>query len=198
MSQSPRALMVAMPETPGLRDLPNVKKEIDDYRNFYPGARLLKGEEAVRSAVIEEIRQCSQVHFACHGGQNVRQPSASCVYLSDGPLSVADINRIRIEFGELAFLSACETAQVSSRLTDESLTISSAMLLAGFKHVVGTMWYIRDPLAPVISGRFYEILQEQGVDVMDPATALHKAVASLRAKYPRRPLFWAQYIHVGA
>lgn len=197
-SQSPRALMVAMPETPGLRHLPNVEKEVEDYRNIYPGASLLKGEEAVRSAVIEEMGQCSRVHFACHGGQDVRQPSASCVYLSDGPLSVADINHIHIESGELAFLSACETAQASSRLTDESLTISSAMLLAGFKHVVGTLWYVHDPLAPVIAGRFYEILQEQGTGAMDAATALHKAVASLRARYPRRPLFWAQYIHVGA
>jgi CHAT domain len=197
-SNSPRELMVAMPETPGMGDLPNVHKEVEDYRNTYPGAAVLEGEQAVRDAVAEGMRQCSLVHFACHGGQGVGQSAASCVYLADGPLSIAEINRLQIASGELAFLSACATAQVSSRLTDESLTVSSAMLLAGFRHVIGTLWYIYDPLAPLISGRFYEILQEQGDGEMDAAGALHKAVAAVRARYPDRPLLWAQYIHVGA
>jgi tetratricopeptide (TPR) repeat protein len=195
---STRALMVAMPETPGLPALPNVGKEIEGYQNAYPGATLLKGKQASSSAVTEQMRQCSLVHFACHGGQDVGKSSASRVYLNDGPLSVADISALQITAGELAFLSACETAQASSILTDESLTISSAMLLAGFKHVVGTLWYVYDPLAPVVSNRFYKNLQDQGAGVPDAATALHNAVAALRAAYPHRPVTWAQYVHVGA
>jgi CHAT domain-containing protein len=190
--------MVAMPETPGLPALPNVGKEIEGYQNAYPGATLLKGKQASSSAVTEQMRQCSLVHFACHGGQDVGKSSASRVYLNDGPLSVADISALQITAGELAFLSACETAQASSILTDESLTISSAMLLAGFKHVVGTLWYVYDPLAPVVSNRFYKNLQDQGAGVPDAATALHNAVAALRAAYPHRPVTWAQYVHVGA
>jgi CHAT domain-containing protein len=39
-----------------------------------------------------------------------------------------------------AYLSACETAKGDAKQPDQVMHLAAAMLFAGFKHVVATMW----------------------------------------------------------
>ncbi|MFD0508936.1 CHAT domain-containing protein [Streptomyces chiangmaiensis] len=78
---------------------------------------------------------------------------------------------------------------------DEGLHLASRFLLAGYPHVVATLWPIADRAAPQVAARFYaELLADVGTV---PARALDRAVRSLRATCPDRPSLWAPYIHVG-
>jgi len=52
---------------------------------------------------------------------------------------VAAISRLRLP-GVLAYLSACSTAVTGPELADESVHIVSAFQLAGYQHVIGTLW----------------------------------------------------------
>jgi CHAT domain-containing protein len=100
---------------------------------------------------------------------------------------------------ELAYLSACETATGSPLLADESVHLAAAMLLLGYRHVVGTLWSVHDATAPLIAGAFYETLPTgRDVTPLPAARALHDAVARLRAHRPADPLLWAPYLHIGA
>jgi CHAT domain len=194
----PHTLIVAMPKTPHQQDLPAAATEVENYKRIFPEARVLTSTEASRHAVMEQLRHCSWVHFACHGSHDASKPSASSLHLFDGPLSAAEISRLRIENGEFAFLSACRTSQASTRITEESLTLASAMSLAGYRHVIGTLWSIEDSLAPFVAKAVYAALtQNSTTDAADAATALHATQNALRTMRPDAPSLWAPYIHVG-
>ena len=78
------------------------------------------------------------------------------------------------------------------------MNIASAMLFAGFKGVVGTLWSIHDVDGPIVAEAFYTYLfQNQRVDTRDAATALHFAVKTLRDN--NVPLMrWIPFVHLGA
>jgi CHAT domain-containing protein len=82
---------------------------------------------------------------------------------------------------------------------DEVMSIASAMLFAGFKGVVGTLWSIDDTDGPVVSKAFYTHLfrnQLECVDTRDAAIALHLAVKELRDS--NVPLLrWVPFVHLG-
>jgi CHAT domain-containing protein len=57
-------------------------------------------------------------------------------------LTVSDIMALRLPNVLLAFLSACETAKGDEKQPDQAVHLAAAMLFAGIKSVVGTMWYV--------------------------------------------------------
>jgi len=95
---------------------------------------------------------------------------------------------------ELIFLSSAGGEQTP----DEVMSIASAMLFAGFKGVVGTLWSVDDADGPVVSEAFYaHLFRCQCVDTRDAAIALHLAVKKLRDKGV--PFVqWVPFVHLGA
>ena len=55
----------------------------------------------------------------------------------------------------LAFLSACNTADVRGDIPDEAVHLASAFQLIGFEHVIGTAWPVPDHTALAVTERFY-------------------------------------------
>ncbi|MFI5659863.1 CHAT domain-containing protein [Streptomyces sp. NPDC051684] len=193
-----RPLIVALPETPGLPGLPAAGVELRNFQSWFPAAIALSGAEATAASVVTELEGHSWVHFACHAGQNIRRASSGRLHLYDGPLTSDRISRLRIAHGEFAFLAACRTSQVSTPLTNESLTLASAMMLAGYRRVVGTLWAIADSLVPYVSRRVYGAMEDDGApNAAHAAAALHGAVRALRDRHHQAPLRWAAYVHVG-
>jgi CHAT domain-containing protein len=79
--------------------------------------------------------------------------------------------------------------------------ITGAFQLAGFQHVVGTLWRVGDLSAVRLARDFYAALAVPGslgtVDVSRAAVALHHATRRLRDRYPGSPATWAAHIHTG-
>jgi CHAT domain-containing protein len=72
------------------------------------------------------------------------------------------------------------------------------MSLAGYRHVIGTLWSIEDSLAPFVAKAVYAALTQNGTaDAANAATALHATQNALRTMRPDAPSLWAPYIHVG-
>src|SRR5262249_32938198 len=105
-----------------------------------------------------------------------------------------DVARLRLDDAELAFLSACETARPGVRLTDEAIHLTSAFQLAGYRHVVGTLWPVSDGHAVDIADDIYTTLTNTG----DVAGAVHAATRRLRNRWADLPSVWASHIHAGA
>ncbi|MGH3374029.1 MAG: CHAT domain-containing protein, partial [Actinoallomurus sp.] len=186
-------LVVSMPTTPGAPELPGVARETGELMRLRPGAVFLETEDATREATVAALATSSWVHFACHAVSDPAEPSASHLVLEDGPLTVMDIARLRIENAGLAYLSACSTARGGARLADEAIHIGSAFQLAGYPHVVATLWPIADTAAATVAAEVYAGMGEGA------AAAVHAATRSLRdACGGRSPLLWASHIHIGA
>ncbi|MFF7128807.1 CHAT domain-containing protein [Streptomyces sp. NPDC008240] len=188
-------LIVSLPTTPDLPDLPAAVDEARDLHRRHPDAQLLTGPAATGPAVTTALTSCTWAHFACHGRQDIGRPSLGALMLHDGPLALWDIADLRLPHAGLAFLSACETSRGGVVLADEAISFAAAVQLAGFQHVIGTLWPIDDAQAPVVADRVYEGLSRQ--NPLDPAAALHRAVRAMRAQHPLAVFNWGAYVHIG-
>ncbi|MEV6057164.1 CHAT domain-containing protein [Streptomyces sp. NPDC052107] len=144
-------------------------------------------------------------HFACHGTSDRTNPSQSQLLLHDhdtSPLTVSALTQVNLTRAQLAFLSACSTADPGREdLLDEAIHLTSAFQLVGFPHVVGTLWPIDDRLAAEIAESFYARLTTGPSGTLDPsqsAAALHQTIQAVRDRYPATPSLWAGYLHAGA
>ena len=191
---------VAMPHTPGALDLPGAEAEATGLEERFPDrVTLLTGPQATYDAVLAALPAGRWAHFACHGASDPSSPSASRLLLADHerrPLTVVDVARLRLEDAWLAFLSACSTAQPGDRLADEAIHLASAFQLAGYRHVIATLWPIGDKDAVKLAADIYTTLAEGADDV---AGAVHAAVRQMRSRPGRdTPSAWASHIHIGA
>jgi CHAT domain-containing protein len=112
---------------------------------------------------------------------------------------VLDVSRLHLRSAELAYLSACSTAVGGTELADEAIHLTSALQLAGFRQVIGTLWPVPDLVAVQVAADVYTRLARRNGTVGPPqgAAALHQAVHDLRDSYPDRPFLWASYVHIG-
>ncbi|MET8576101.1 CHAT domain-containing protein [Streptomyces sp. NPDC005012] len=180
-------------------DLAGVREELSVLGELFGDASTLRAEErAVRSDVLSALPSHPWVHFACHGIHDQDDPAHSHLALHDGPLSVTAVAEQNLSGAELAFLSACHTARGTSALADEAIHLAAAFQLAGFPHVVGTLWRLADDPAPGIARDFYQALTASAEGAGGSARALHDAVRRLRRDPAHAArLDWACYVHVG-
>jgi CHAT domain-containing protein len=116
---------------------------------------------------------------------------------------------MNIQSAQFAYLSSCHSASSGDiRLLSESINLSSAVQLAGFPSVIGTLWRVDDALSADIATNVYQrMLVDNKLDVGRSAESLHRAALALRdktrtvpgfaKKVPDNPLVWAPYIHIG-
>ncbi|WP_238009397.1 CHAT domain-containing protein [Dactylosporangium sp. AC04546] len=192
------ALIVAQPLTPDLPPLPYADEEARIVRGRLPAGTVLSGAEATAEQVLARLAEHGWAHLSCHGRQDPTQPARSALFLHDRPITVAELAGHRFPGGQLAFLSACETSTGGVRVLDEAMHLSAAFGVAGFRHVIATLWAISDERAALVADDVYATLTATGApDATRAARALHDAVGRLRAEHPHAPLLWAPYVHSG-
>ncbi|MEU2717296.1 CHAT domain-containing protein [Streptomyces sp. NPDC007205] len=193
-------LAVALTDTRrGHTPLPGVEVEIRALKECFSGRRMkvLADDACTMEAVRTHLPSYAWSHFACHGKLDMTAPSTSGLCLRDGDMNVLDFANLRLEEAELAFLSACLTHVGSSQLPDEAIHTAAALRMAGYRHVVATLWSIHDQAAPRVAAAFYGNLLAKGADVSNSAEALHLAVAELRKEHLHDPTVWAPFAHNG-
>jgi CHAT domain-containing protein len=143
-------LTVIQPEIQGGSRLPGTYEELKRIERHIPKHCMVKlGTPEMPTSIASVLLHLSNVsfaHFACHGSQDLVNPLDSALSLGDGDLSVSTLMGHRMPNASLAFLSACETAKVDQRTPDEAIHLSTAMLFAGFRGVVGTVWLVHQYL----------------------------------------------------
>ncbi|OIJ66466.1 CHAT domain-containing tetratricopeptide repeat protein [Streptomyces mangrovisoli] len=214
-----QSLIVSMPTTPGHSPLRYAQEEARRVERLLPcpvqltepapapdgASPSASADTPTTTAVLTRLPHCAIAHFACHGASNHTDPSQSRLLLHDHaatPLTVSVLAQTPLAHAQLAYLSACSTADPGSpELLDEAIHLTSAFQLAGFPHVVGTLWPIDDRLAAEIAESFYTHLARDPSGELDPAgaaTALHHTIRGMRDRYPATPSLWAAHLHAGA
>ncbi|MET9530795.1 CHAT domain-containing protein [Streptomyces sp. NPDC006649] len=195
----PRPLVVAMSRTPGAQPLRQAGAEAEAVRRLFPGSLVLADDGATRERLVEELPRHTWAHFACHAVTDQESPSRGRLLLHDHrlhPFTLADVSGLDLGRPELAYLSACGSAQTGLRHADEAIHLASSFQLAGFSHVIATLWPVFDRFALAFATDVYGQLAQDGGG-MASATAVHRATLNARALYPNLPGLWASHVHVG-
>ncbi|MDB9411087.1 CHAT domain-containing protein [Microcystis aeruginosa] len=98
-------------------------------------------------------------HFTGHGFYDSFRPQESAIALSDGLLTVRDINKLNLSSYRLVCLAACETALTGKDgITTEYVGLVSAFLAAGATNVVSTLWPVKEISSAWFMVNFYQRL----------------------------------------
>ncbi|KAF4442531.1 TPR domain-containing [Fusarium acutatum] len=180
-------VLVAMQDTPGQKSLRHADSEILAVQGICDKMGLpWTKPKAQRSAVLSAIESCMVFHFAGHGTTDEKSPLASHLLLEDwtkDPLTVASLldTNLNSKSPFLAYLSACGTGQVRDKKSlDESIHLTRAFQLAGFRHVIGTLWEVNDKLCVTMAQLFYGFLHKTGISDGAISHGLHYATRQLR------------------
>ncbi|KAF5593193.1 30S ribosomal S17P protein [Fusarium pseudocircinatum] len=146
-----KAVLVAMETTPTLSRLAFANQELEAVKVVCSSIGLEVFEpERRKAALIDQLRQCKFFHFAGHACTDPQDPLRSYLCLEDvvtNPLRVdglLDLN-LKDQPPFLAYLSACGAGRIQQeQFMDESVHLISAFQLAGFQHVIGTLWEVND------------------------------------------------------
>ena len=195
-----RLLMVTVPETAARlgQALPGATQETTAANSFGGERTYFGGPQASIRLVASAMPDHDHAHFACHGTIDAAQPAQSGLRLYDSILTISALSRLQRKLGGLAFLSACDTAAGSTRHPDEAVTMAAAMHMAGYQHVIATLWYILDSIGPAVASNVYAALStpDGGLNLGDAASTLQAVARGLRdAGYPAAQ--WAPYVHSG-
>lgn len=186
-STSHKALLVAMEHTPNSSRLPFAKDEVSMLHKLSESLALDPIEPGQRkSDIMSHLWNCKIFHFAGHGYTDKTNTWKSQLLLEDwkdDPFTVADLLEMNLRDRSpfLAYLSACGTSQIKdSRSVDEGMNLINAYQLAGFRHVIGTLWEVNDELCVDMAKLTYEGLRDGGMTDKSVCQGLHQATRQLR------------------
>ena len=147
-----KILAVAQPSAGGsCLPIPNVVNELKKVVDIVPPQNLLSlgnssepdydGTRATLQNVLLKLPEANVLHLACHATQDSANPLKSGFILAHGErLTIDELVKHRLPNAHTAILNACHTASNNAYRPDESLNLSSAMLLVGFRSVLSTKW----------------------------------------------------------
>ena len=116
-------------------DLPGAVPEVKALRRRYANATQLTGRNATVARVLAGMEDCDLAHIACHGTFRADNPMFSALRLTDGSLTVYDMERLR-SVPDTVILPACDAAVVGMRPGDELLGLSAALVGMGVRSLV--------------------------------------------------------------
>ncbi len=119
--------------------LPGAAAEVAEVAAVH-GVSPFKGGAEETLAALDGARLA---HLAAHGRVNAANPLFSALQLADGPLTVYDLERLRVP-PRLVVLAACESGRSVVRAGDELLGLSTTFLSLGTRCVVASMVPVPD------------------------------------------------------
>lgn len=232
---SSRALLIADSEAggergrrDGLRGLAAARTEIREIASLLPSPVVLLDEDATvdrlrQLAASGELARFGLIHISAHaavdevwigrsalllaspdtapnrGGAGTREPSA------DNRLAMEDIIRGWRLDADLVTLAACQSFRGPATTNDGFLGLPFALLSAGARQVLATLWPVDDRATALLMSRFYQERVERSTAgeaaTSTSAAALQAASLALRdyedasGAHPyAHPIYWASFI----
>jgi tetratricopeptide (TPR) repeat protein len=160
------------------------------------GVERLVGPEATREAVLTRLGAVRLAHFATHAYFDPGSPLDSGIVLADGVLTAREILERELRAPEFLALSACQTGMAGTLGGDEMAGLSQALLHAGARALLVSLWAVNDPATAHLMTGFYRRWREEG---QDKAVALRDAMDATRQARPAwaHTYYWGAFTLVG-
>lgn len=201
MSSPLSVLIVADP----CGDLPAARREAAEVEAVLEGwpsvgpVTVLAGDVSVRT-LRDELGRHDVLHYAGHADFD-DDVGEAVLRLADGPFSARLLAQLsgRVDVPGLVFLNACGSAEDSRQLLSrndsmsQSAGLASAFLLAGVRHVVATLWELRDEVARLFAVPFYRALGT-GTPI---GGAMQSGRDAVLGRFGAGRLLWADHLLYG-
>jgi len=202
---------------PTLAPLPGTRAEISRLAELLPRPTVWAGSAAsedslFRNSIDRRLLQFDRIHIATHAALNESQPELSSLVLSaskttesgfDGRVSVAEILDSWALDADLVTLSTCQSGLGARVLGESFVGLVQAILQAGARSVVVSLWPVDDRSTALFMETFYAILLDEK-ESCSKAEALRRARLRLRdhrepdGTQPfRHPSYWAPFVLIG-
>lgn len=165
----------------------------------------LTREQGTKSNFLKYKDEVSVIHLATHAIVNNEDPSRSFIAFfpdkaeeNNYKLFAHELYNTTMSQTQLAFLSACETAQGKLVSGEGIMSLSRAFAYAGCPNMITSLWKAEDHTTAFISQRFYHHLKNG----LDFSKALRQAKIDLlqSPQYAQfhSPSYWSHLVFVGS
>jgi CHAT domain-containing protein len=188
-------LLVGVPSSRGLPELPDAEAEIRELMPLHRDALVLIGEEVDATTLAGHLNQASLFHFAGHALNDQEDPWNSYLALAGSEqaerleartLAGLDLTNLR-----LAVLSGCDTAAGRDHRLLAMSGLTFALLQAGTDAVAANLWPVEDEA----SRRFLAMFHRHLADGKPPAEALRRVVLDAQLAEHAVPMStWASLV----
>ncbi|MFN0048687.1 MAG: CHAT domain-containing protein [Cytophagales bacterium] len=190
-----------------LRNLPGTETEVRKIDQIFKNKNYVTtsylNDKATETEVkSDNLKNFRYLHFATHGIVNESRPEMSEIFLcsdagknEDGNLYSGEIYNLNIK-ADLVTLSACQTGLGKITKGEGIIGLSRALLYAGAKNIVVSLWTVSDESTSKLMVDFYaDLLKNEHPDY---SRSLREAKLQLIAdKNTANPYYWAPFVLIG-
>jgi hypothetical protein len=186
-SPSGRIVLAAGPELPG------AQREIEQLAGLHDDPVVIGPPESTMAAVAKSLDDATLAHLACHCYIRSDNPTFSQLLLSDGFLTVHELD-LRADVPHRVILAACESGNDVSFEGNEVLGFVSTLMAKGTAGVLASSVIVPDQdLLSLMTAFHSAIAKGQTL-----AHALHTARASIDPADPKQFVAWCAFNAFGA
>ncbi len=186
--------------------LPGSENEVNSIDSLFLSedlsAKVVLKNKATESFMKQtDLKKYKYIHIATHGIVNTAEPKLSALIFypendgNDGILYSGEIYNLELN-ADLVVLSACETGIGKISKSEGVIGLSRALLYAGAKNIIVSLWKVSDKSTSDLMIDFYENLI---VKKESKAEALYHSKKKMIEKGGNfaHPFFWSPFILIG-
>jgi CHAT domain-containing protein len=168
-------------------------------KNNYATTVLLNKEANEKNIKSSTITNYSILHFATHGIVNEEKPELSQLFLNgtndgeDGNLYSGEIYNLKLD-AKLVVLSACQTGLGKITKGEGIIGLSRALIYAGAKNVLVSLWTVSDSSTPELMTQFYFFNFSNHSDAESLRMSKLKLIQDKKFAHP---YYWGPFIYIG-
>jgi len=174
-------------------DLPGAATEAKALRRFHDRATVLLPPESTVAAVAQALDGAALAHLACHGDLRSDNPMFSSLRMSDGPLTLHELDSRGVAPRRI-LLASCESGAQVSYAGDEVLGFVSALMARGTTGLIASSVAVSDVHSVELMTAVHEALGAGAT----MSGALHQARATVGGDSPRAFATWCAFNAYGA
>lgn len=201
-------LLMAPVKFAQMSDLPASEHEVNQIKALFSknnktSQLYLKTDAQEQQIKSPTLKNYHYVHLATHGKVNEKHPELSRVFLTkdsknDGSLYFGEIYNLELN-ARLVALSACETGLGKLSKGEGIIGLSRALLYAGAKSVLVSLWSVADNSTSQLMVYFYEYLLA-GKNKYEALRLAKLKLIETGKNYqekPIEPFYWAPFVLIG-
>jgi CHAT domain-containing protein len=158
---------------------------------MFTGATLLLGCNATYEQLRRAAPRTRLLHIASHGYFRADNPRLSGIHLGDFHVSAHDLAQLQLS-ADLVALSGCATGLNAVSGADELIGLERALLSAGARSLLLSLWDVHDESAAEFMKCFYAHFQNGS----GASQSVRRAALEIKRRYPH-PYYWAPFFIVG-